>query len=162
GMVSRPDLLRAIRTELEICWAELMENLPAATEAELNRDTAAGRQFHAAVVKLWTATRTFEVTKTIAGTNGEAVAARASLISRVRTGARDYLNGNRMPRSREKWCEVQHAFSAWWRPYVVPGEGISAILLAMRWEITEQIGISLPGVTDQTSLTDLGVRLGVI
>src|SRR5205814_7031900 len=56
--------------------------------------------------------------------------------------------------------EVQKAFSAWWRPHMRDGELMP--LLAMRWELMRQIGCDLPGVCDQTSLTRLGERYGVL
>ena len=44
----------------------------------------------------------------------------------------------------------------------MPGEGEVAILLAMRCELTHQIGVVLPGVVDQPTLTALGGQLGVL
>jgi hypothetical protein len=117
------------------------------------------------MVRLWTATRTFEVAKTVEGTSGEAIASRASLVSRSKSAAREFLNGRLKPQKRERWIEVQRAFSAWWRPHLAingDGEEKAIILLAMRWELVGQIGIELPGVTDQTSLTTLGTRFGVL
>src|SRR5262249_4904071 len=55
----------------------------------------------------------------------------------------------------------QRAFDAWWRPYV-DEHGEPRILLAMRWRLGGQIRVELPGVTDQTSLTDQGERYGVL
>jgi hypothetical protein len=162
GEIQRPALLRAIKSELEVLWADLIGSLPVAAEATLGENTAKGRQFRSAMIRLWTATRTFEVAKTIEGTGGEAVASRASLISRVRSQAKEYLAGNVIPRPREKWRPVQNAFAAWWRPIIVPGEGSVSVLLGMRWELVGQIGIELPGVTDETSLTALGTRYGVL
>jgi hypothetical protein len=162
GRPCRPDLLRIIQGELQVQWATLMRTLPPLADADMGRASAAGRAFREAMMRLWTATRTFEIAKTVAGTSGETVAARASLISRVRSQAKDYLDGNVSPRPREKWHSVQHAFDGWWRPYVTPGDGEIGLLLAMRWTLTGQVGIELPGVTDQNTLTNVGIRFGCI
>jgi len=160
GNINRTTLLRAVRSEIEVVWSDLMERLPWMQNTELKQDTAAGKKFREAMVRLWTATRTFEVSRSIEGTSGEAVAARASLLSRAKTQAKEYLSGRVTPGTRERWREVQKAFSAWWRPYV--NEGELTILLAMRWELVGQIGIELPGVSDQASLTALGTQFGVL
>jgi hypothetical protein len=161
GNISRLALARAIRVELEAAWGDLIEQLPAAPAAALGKNTAAGRKFWEAMVRLWTATRTFEVTKGTESTSVESVVARASLISRVRTQARDYLDGTVTARAREKWRETQRAFACWWRP-CVRSDGELTLALAMRWELTGQIGLELPGVSDQLSLSELGVRFGVV
>jgi hypothetical protein len=164
GQVKRPVLLRAIKTELEILWSELVGTLPLWTDAELGSETAAGRKFHEAMVRLWTAPRTFEVAKTLTGTSGEVTASRASLISRVQHAARPYLGPSptATPIPRETWREIQSSFAAYWRPYVVPGEGTIGILLAMRWSLGGQIGVELPGVTSPETLKNLGVKFGCV
>ena len=139
-----------------------MRSLPPLADADMGRDSAAGRVFWEAMVRLWTATRTFEVAKAVAGTAGETTAARASLISRVRSQAKDYLAGSTSPRAREAWRPIQQAFDGWWRPDTTPGDGEIGVLLAIRWRLTGQVGVELPGVTDQASLTALGVRFGCI
>ena len=159
-VVNRPLLLRSIKGELEVLWADLLHSLPAAAGADLGRDSAAGRKFREAMVRLWARTVTFEVQKTVEGTGGEAVAARASLVSRVRSKFKAFKDGRVTPEPRERWREVQTAFSAWWRPWI-DGNGEVVPLLAMRWELVCQIGIELPGVSDQASLTALGERYGV-
>src|SRR5262249_18068345 len=151
GILNRTALVRGIKTELEILWCDLLEKLPRLTDAELAPETVAGQKFREAMVRLWTATRTFEVARIIERAGVENVASRASLLSRVKSQARDYLNGRVTPGPRERWREVQKAFSAWWRPCVSP-DGECCILLAMRWELVGQIGQELPGVTDQASL----------
>jgi hypothetical protein len=157
GGVVRFDLVRAIRSELEVVWSDLSGTLPRAADTDLGADTEAARRFREAMIRLWTRTQTFEVTRAEQGD----VAARASLISRVRTAYKPYVAAQQNPRGREQWREVQRAFSAWWRPRVTNG-GELRVLLAMRWELVGQIGVELPGVTDQASLTRLGERFEVL
>jgi hypothetical protein len=57
----RLTLLKAVRAELEICWADLLQDLPRLADADLGADTEAAARFHQAMVTLWTATMTFEV-----------------------------------------------------------------------------------------------------
>jgi putative DNA primase/helicase len=162
GIVNRLALHRAIETERKILWSDLQGELEPAAKAKLGENTAAGRRFREAMVKLWTKTMTFEVAKTLEGTSGEKVAARASLISRVQTQAEQFLNGLRKPTPREcRWTPIQKAFAGWWRPYVRE-DGAVVIYLAMRDRLCAQVGVDLPGVTDQTSLTYLGEQFGVL
>jgi hypothetical protein len=162
GDVNRHSLIKAVKIELEVVWSDLMQELPRLVDAQdLNPDSEAAGKFHEAIVKLWTATRTFQVSKTVEGTSGESIAARASLVSRVRKQAESYLTAKVRPTKREKWRPAQEAFHAYWRPYESP-DGEILILLAMRWDLTEQIGIDLPGVASQTHLTALGTRFGMI
>jgi hypothetical protein len=161
GNIQRPQLIRAVKAELEVLWSDLCESLPHQSGAELNQNTAAAHRFRESMVRLWTATRTFEVSRSGEGTSGEGVAARASLISRVKSRAKDYHSGKVCPRGRERWHEVQKAFAAWWRP-VVDDKGEITVLLAMRWELVGQIGVELPGVGNQASLTALGEQFGVL
>jgi putative DNA primase/helicase len=158
GNGNRGALLRAVKVELEILWTDLCRELPEQTAAAA--DSAAGRKFRQALTRLWAATRTFEVSKAAENANGE-VASRASLIGRTKTQAKDYLDGGVAPAAREKWRPVQKHFDAWWRPYT-DSKGEVRIALAMRWTLADQIGVELPGVTDQASLTTLGVRFGVL
>jgi hypothetical protein len=162
GRVKRSALLRAVKTELEVPWSELAGTLPRWTDAELGSETAAGRKFREALIRLWTAPRTFVVTKTLAGTSGEVTASRASLLSRAQDDARPYLTATMTPAPREMWRQVQSSFDAYWRPYIVPGEGTIGILLAMRWSLGGQIGVELPGVGDQDALTTIGARFGCV
>jgi hypothetical protein len=161
GEVDRPALLRQVKAELEVLWGDLQKEQRPIAEVQLGKNSALGKRFWAAMVRLWTKTMTFEVSKSVEGTSGEAVAARASLVSRVKTQAKPYLEGKARPEAREGWRDVQRGFDAWWRPYLTP-DGEIRILLAMRWRLMGQVGIELPGVTDQASLTDEGERLGAL
>ncbi|HLN29672.1 MAG TPA: hypothetical protein VK395_18140 [Gemmataceae bacterium] len=160
GVVNRHMLLKAIKSELEVSWADLIDKLPLASGADLNQNTAVGRKFREAMVRLLTATQTFEVSRTVEGTNGKSVAARASLISRVRSQFAQQRPGMRAS-ARERWREVQKAFAAWWRPHV-GADGELTVVLAIRWELVGQIHVELPGVHDQASLTSLGLKFGVL
>jgi putative DNA primase/helicase len=151
GEPVRPGLIRAVKTELEVAWSDLCISLPRAAGTTLGADTEAGRTFRQALVKLWTKTVTFEVARNPEGD----VAARSSLIARVRTA-----RAKAAAEGRERWRPVQNAFAAWWRLHV-DGQGEEHLLLAMRWQLKEQIGVELPGVTDQNTLTALGERFGV-
>lgn len=165
GNPLRMDLLRVIKAEMEVLWADLRMRLPGMAGADLDKDSAAARQFKAQMVRLWTKTQTFEVVKVRPevgqqGQQGE-VAARASLLSRALSQAKDYLDGTAPILGGEGWRPVQSSFAAWWRPCLLNGEE-PILLLAMHWELTGQVGVELPGVTDQPSLTALGKRYGVI
>src|SRR5262249_18029122 len=87
---------------------------------------------------------------------------RASLISRARhrIDERNTRQTN-YPKPNNRWHRILDACSAWWRPWVTQG-GEEVVLLAMRWELTHQIKVDLPGVTDQKSLVRLGKMFGVI
>jgi hypothetical protein len=126
-----------------------------------SRETTAAHRFRTAMLLLWQQTATFQRHTVIKDASEEAVAARASLASRVRTDAKDYLpDGQVCAQPREKWREVQRAFSAWWRPWT-DENGERHVLLAMRCDLCNQIGVALPGVTDQASLTKLATRYGL-
>lgn len=160
GAVVRSALVPAIQSELAILWATLMERLPPEPDSNLGEDSAAARAFRNAFTRLWTATQTWEVIKGDSPADG--VTRRSSLAGRVRHAEATYLTGSARPQQREKWREVQANFAAWWRPYVHPLTGEVCVALAMRWELTAQIRVDLPGVTDQASLASLGKRFGII
>ena len=162
GMPDRLPLIRALQAELGVLWSDLMGRLPAEKDVDLGQATEAGRRFRRDVILMWSKPQTFELRKATEPGDREA-AARASLASRVRYQARDYLrNENRMmPQPRERWRQIQDAFAAWWRPYMGADGGLR-IALAMRWELAASVGVPLPGVSDQTSLTTLGQRFGCL
>jgi putative DNA primase/helicase len=160
GSPVRPELLRAVKVELEILWADLLSSLPTEADVDLGEDTEKGRAFRRAMVKLWKRTQTFEVVRDHAARNGE-VAARASLASRVQRQAKPYLELNAPVQAREKWRPVQNAFDAWWRPWK-DYDGRVRIVLAMRWTLADQAGVELPGARDEATLKALGKRFGVL
>jgi hypothetical protein len=149
----RAEVLRQVEAELRILWASLVPGLPPAHEAEAGADTEAARQFRSAMVRLWTATRTFEVCK---GEEGVA-AKRASLASRV-IARKDAIGDS--PTAFGKWHEVQSSFDAWWRKWTDAGGEIRTAL-GMRWTLAAQVGVELPSVTSQVSLTGLSDSYGV-
>jgi hypothetical protein len=157
---NRPALLKAIRAELEVLWSDELERLPDAPGVSLNAETAAARRFRESMVRLWTATRTWEVVKAAGGGAGGEVAPRTSLVGRVRSQAAARPPAGKGA-GRPRWREIRHALAAWWRPCVRHGGG-PGLLLGMRWELVGQVGVELPGVTDQPSLTELGRRYGVL
>jgi hypothetical protein len=154
--------ISAVKAALGVLWAHLMDSLPVRTGADLGETSADARRFRELLIRLWTATETFEVTKTISGTSGEATAARTSLIGRVRSQARPYLKATLPVPTRPAWRPAQKDWSAWWRPYLHPGDDRPRILLAMHWTLVGQMKREWPGVTDETSLRGLGVRYGCI
>lgn len=152
GCPVRPDLIRAIQSEMVVLWSDLMERLPEAAAADLGACSEAGRRFREAVVALWTRPETFEVQKVPGGGD---TAARASLASRVRRQEREEM------RSNAGWHRIAGAFDAWWRGYLT-ADGEARIALAMRWTLAVQMRTPLPGVHDERSLSDVGRSLGVL
>ena len=100
---------------------------------------------------------TFEVTTVSIGNETEKRAARASLASRVRTQI-EYPDQLRN-KTRCGWLPVQNGFDAWWRP---TGDPNNPILLAMRYTLSDQLRIEIPGVTDQRSLRRLAGNYGAL
>jgi hypothetical protein len=159
GGVGRPALVDALMCELKILWADLMDRLPVASAADLTPDSAAGQRFVEALTHLWHAPATFE--KTAEG--GEGVPITATLISRVRSQKVKFLPALV---SRPRWMKIHPAYSAWWRPYLRKDDGgevvEECILLAMRYELANQLRRSLPWVFNQGDLTTLGTKFGVL
>ena len=132
--------------------------LPVAeVEADLPEYSEAAGKFRRALVKLWTTMATFEVTTVSIGNETEKRAARASLASRVRTQI-EYPDQLRN-KTRCGWLPVQNGFDAWWRP---TGDPNNPILLAMRYTLSDQLRIEIPGVTDQRSLRRLAGNYGAL
>jgi hypothetical protein len=159
GDVNRLQLLKVIKGELEVLWADLMQSLPVASGATLGQSTAAGQRFWSAMVRLWTTTGTWEKVS-------EGEARRASLISRaestISTGTFNNASGHsRNFKPINRWWRIIDACSAWVRTHV-DDHGELQVYLALRWELTHQIRVDLPGVSNQTSLMQLGVQFGVL
>jgi hypothetical protein len=159
GLVSRAAVVRAVELELKVLWATLLSTLPAAEGAGLGQHTEAGRQFRAAMVRLWTRPTTFNVDgRSDPYGNRNTTAVRASLLTRAMEQA-DKISLNERQQGT-KWFSVHDAFSAWWRWHTDNGK--TALWLAMRWHLTSAVGVDLPGVCDQGSLTALGKSFGVL
>lgn len=159
GTFNRTALVRTIRTELEILWSTTLAALPVEEGAHLGATSAAGRRFRDAMLRLWTATRTFQINRTGDGSSGDMVAARASLASRTQRAVEEYLRNNSHGSPRPRWLPVQSGFDAWWRPRETQVPAL--VLLSMRANLCHQIGESLPGVRDQASLTRLCTKYGI-
>jgi hypothetical protein len=151
GRANRADLVRVVQIELGIVWADLLSTLPLAAAVDLGRETERGRQFGHAMIRLWKTPQTWEKQATATSDT----ATKASLASRVAT------KFQKRGQDRIKWEAVHPACDAWWRPHVFPG-GELRPLLGMRWTLPGQVGIALPGVTDEDSLTRLGKRFGIL
>jgi hypothetical protein len=144
-------LLRAVKYALEVLWADLRRTLRPAVD--LHEDTPARRAFEGAVIRMWTVTRTWEVSRV----NDRNTAARVSLAGMVQRDAHEYLAGRRTPGKRESWRVVRQDVSAFWRP-VVLDTGQCVVLVAMRYGLADQLGVTVPDVTDQESFTSMGVQ----
>jgi hypothetical protein len=159
GGLSRQNLVRAVQTELGVLWSDLKAKLPAPADGGPGAETEAGRRVRQQLITLWTKPHMFEVQQ--AADSGREIACRASLASRARRQARPYAEGTCPAEGRERWRPVHEAYAAWWRPYVSK-EGEVGVALAMRFELTTQLGVAVSGATDQASLGRLGERLGCL
>jgi hypothetical protein len=146
----RMGLLKAVKTELEILYADLVRTLPEATGANLLETSEAAREFRNGVIRTLTTPKTWEMGK-------DGVTHRASLISRAAEQIRA-VNG---VGKTGKWKQVLNACNLWWRN-VLMDDGEVCTLLAMRWELFHQIGILMPAVHNQEDFSGLGIRYGVI
>jgi hypothetical protein len=157
---TRAALLDAVVCELRVLWPDLLATTPWPAAAGLTPEAAAGAalQFRSALVRLWNAPR---VNQRVKLEDGEVVIFQGSLVTRVNELARNCADVPGSQRGRSAWEMIHKPFSAWWRP----GEGEGGEIvprLAMRWELGPQIGVSLPGVTDQMSLNTLGDAYGLL
>jgi hypothetical protein len=152
GQIIRTALLKSIKAELEIQFADMVRSLPLATEANLAEKSAAGREFAAAMVRMLTLPKTWEASK-------DGNARRASIVSRAASAITSHLTHNRKP--TRSWIRVLDACNCWWRIGVLE-DGEIVPLIAIRYELAHQIGVTLPGVSDEESLVVLGVKFGVI
>jgi hypothetical protein len=152
GTIIRTSLLKSIKAELEIKFSDLMQTLPVATDADLAEKSAAGREFVAAFTRMLTLPKTWE-----SAANG--AARRASVLSRAATAINSHLTHRRS--ATRSWKRIIDACACWWRISVAK-DGEIIPLMAARWELAHQIGVVLPGVTDQASFVSLGIKFGVL
>jgi hypothetical protein len=157
---NRTALFKRMQGELQSLWSTIVEQLPTEDQANVGPTSPAARRFRYKLIEVITSPITFEVSKTLAGTSGEVVSARSSLVERIRTQAEDYLAGFIPPSPREFWRQSQRAFDCWWRPAKVRGK--TTIMVALRYRLGFQTKIPLPGVFDQDSLRSQCLRSGVI
>ena len=155
GPDSRHNLIKAVETELKVVWADLMATLPSEENVDLGEATAAGRRFRAAIIAVWTRPRLLERERTAQGAE---VGRSASLVSRIRRPAHEYLDGVTPVELRERWREIHPAYAAWWRPYSEQDGGQVRIALAMRHDLAGAIGVDLPECNDQASMRRIGER----
>src|SRR5262249_15209533 len=93
-------------------------------------------------------------------TGDQQAVTRCSLASRAAEHWQDYLKANTTPDPRERWRPIHNdATRAWWRPQPADGEFVPR--LAMHWTVLTDVGVELPGVVGQASLSKLGERYGV-
>jgi hypothetical protein len=152
GEVARLQLLGHLKAEMEILWADLLTTLlPPPAAVDLGKDSERGQEFRRAMIRLFTRIQTWEQVR-----DGQVVS-RSSLISRAKTQYDHWLVG----RGAVKWFRAQPAVDCWWRPWT-DTEGEIHLLLGIRWPVMEQVGVMLPGVMDQASLTRLGTLFNVI
>ena len=134
---------------------------PRGGAADLTAASGAAVEFRRATIRLWTAARTWTVDEEPDGHAGalRKVTARASMLSRARQKAEPYLapHHQSLPAG---WQRILTAVDGWWRLTQVEG-GQRQLWLAMRYVLADQVGISLPGVVDQRSLTVLAGRYGL-
>jgi hypothetical protein len=164
GFVDRLALLRAIKAELEVLWSDLRKTLPTATGAELTAGSEASERFKAVMVLLWTKPVAMDFIKSAGNVPGGVVAGvvstRASLINRVKSEAKSYRHPGDLHNVRVAWWKVHPGYDAWWRPHLT--DGAVRVLLAMKHTLAGQVGVELPGVINQKSLTKLGGDFGVL
>jgi hypothetical protein len=157
---TRAALLDAVVCELRVLWPDLLAATPWPASASLTPEAAAGAaaQFRSALERIWHAPR---VNQRVKLEDGEVVIFQGSLVTRVNEQAKNGADVPGSQRGRSAWEMIHKPFSAWWRPG--EGEGGEVVpRLAMRWELGPQIGVSLPGVSDQQSLTTIGEAYGFL
>jgi hypothetical protein len=164
GVVNRSALIAVVERELKILWGDLTYGLPTQENAAIGPTSTAGTEFRSSVVRVWTKPASMTLNKhavpqECGGESSVQLANRASLATRVADAIRR-LDPQSEGLSDQRWKEVQKGYAAWYRREVVDGE--VKIHLAMRWELTRQIGVELAGVHDQASLSKLGNKFGVL
>jgi putative DNA primase/helicase len=152
----RAGLLDAVRRELQVLYADLMGTLPVAAAAGLEPGSAAAEIFRGAMRRLWHAPITNE---RVVLENGDAIILGGSLVTRAR--GRICKGENLDPDAVKGWEMLHSPYCAWWRPWASP-DGEILPRLAMRWELTAQAKVELPGVSNLATLREVGAAFGVI
>ena len=158
GEIKRPQLIAAVEKELRILWGDLTSPLGMMSDVDLPEDSQAATAFRQAIISLWVKPASMGIHRQ-EGPGGSAVqlATRNSLASRVlRMLAEDSYEG------RAGWTKVHEGFDAYYRVVRGPAPGEIRTLLAMRYELATQIGVVVPGATDQNGLGLLGKKFGAI
>ncbi|MGQ0634225.1 MAG: hypothetical protein ACT4QC_06430 [Planctomycetaceae bacterium] len=154
--------LRAVQAALSVLWATLMQQLPMhAADAEgLGADSRDAKRVKAAVHRLFTRPVLSKSVTIMNGNPSETGQVRASLASLLEEEFKRYIQGKQVP-ERESWKYVRTAIAAYWRP-ARGSDGRVAQLVAMRYDLFDQLNMPCDGITDQTSLTRLGTRYGIV
>lgn len=161
GDINRMPLRREIRSELEVLWANLTDPdvLPAESHATLEASSAAGKRFRRSIITVWTAPKTFTVSKTTLHVGDKVDAARASLASRAKHEFEDYTSFKSHHGVTRGWKRVQTAFDAWWR---CDWHGDRPVFrIGMKDSLYFQLQIPVPnGIAHQEELTRLAKQFG--
>jgi putative DNA primase/helicase len=162
GPVKRSQLIALVEKELKLLWGDLFADLKPIDAVDLPADSPAGVAIRQAIVAIWTKPASMGLHRQrieIGTARGESVqlATRNSLASRVRRLLCD------APQSvSDRWVAVQEVFDAFVRQWHGPTAGEIRTLLAMRFVLAQQIGVPIPGVTNQTALQKLGKKFNAV
>jgi hypothetical protein len=155
GVVLLPALVKAVGAAEAVVWSDLQRTLPLPADADLPSDTAAAQAFRAAFLRVWEDTQTWERA-------ADGGAKRVNLARRALDQIELHKGRRAGKMATNGWRQILESTHAWWRMYVGP-DGEHYPVLAMRHSLATQIlKQPLPGVTDQRTLTDLGVRYRVL
>jgi len=154
--VLRQALSNLVERELKLLWGELYSELGTVDEVELDDMSPTAVALRQAIVTLWTRPASMGIHKMVIQ-KGDSVqlATRNSLALRVQK-----LQDNGVQPGR--WHAVQEGFHAYMRLEKGPEPGEFAVVLGMRYELAQQIGVTIPDVDNQTALTRLGVKFGAV
>jgi hypothetical protein len=153
------DLLRFLRDQLGVAFADLRGSLPAERDAaDVGPDSRRAEQFRQAILAMFTRPAAGEIIRP----SGTPLQARASLASKAVKLSREWDCGTCQGTLREGvWYELARPLLAWWRG-TVGADGEVSEDLAFRVELATQIPLTLPGVSSQADLLALGTRYGAI
>jgi hypothetical protein len=160
GRINRQALIKFIRAELGVSFSNLLERLPAMPEADLNKNTAAGRNWRMLMELIWLRTVLLEHTEHSNPPLPRSTSLAAKAKKRLEKTWSDYRTGQ-----RQSWQPIHPHKSAWCRLQWTGTEDKPIVKqwLAMNWELAYQLNVAqLPGVRDQKSLIKLGTAFGLI
>jgi putative DNA primase/helicase len=140
-------LISAMKRELSVLWASLLETLPDLEDVPA--DSELGRGFRLALIRMWTVPRLNEAIRL---SNGEHLPQSASLASKARRMSCEGSTG---------WRRLHEGYDAWARLEVDPDGRVDATL-GMTWKLALQMSVPLPTVFNQKDLIRLGTRFDLI
>jgi putative DNA primase/helicase len=156
GEVLRGQLIGIVERELKVLWGELFFKLGTVEEVDLTDNSPTAVAYRQAIISLWTRPASMSIHKTpIADGQSVQLATRNSLALRVRKLEEAAVASG-------KWHHVQDGFDAYMRIEDGPTAGEHTVVLAMRYELAQQIGVTIPDTTNQTALTRLGIKFGAV